>query len=146
MNCLSLFCFKWKLENLFLKSKNKHFFRGGKLSPENWWVSENFELILLSLSQGLFEEGFLSCHWRNISKFQSNSCSSLISYEQKIFYSQARTSALHDAKMECHEKWKMVERCCKVLKEVTFSDDPGSEVKKEKVHLTKWDFMSWIFL
>ena len=35
--------------------------------------------------------------------------------------------------MECHEKWKMVERCCKVLKEVTSSDDPGSKVKKEKV-------------
>lgn len=86
------------------------------------------------------------CPVRNISKFQSNSCSSLISYEQKIFYPQARASALHEAKMECHEKWKMVEGCCKVLKEVTSSDVPGSKVKKEKVHLTKWDFMSLIFL
>ena len=71
-----------------------------------------------------------------MSKFQSNYCSSLISYEPKIFYSQARASALHEAKMECHEKWKMVERCCKVLKEVTSSCDPGSKVKGEKVHLT----------
>ena len=44
--------------------------------------------------------------------------------------------------MECHEKWKMVERCCKVLKEVTSSDDPGSKKKGEEVHLTKCDFMS----
>lgn len=53
-----------------------------------------------------------------------------------MFYSQARASALHEAKMECHEKWKMVERCCKVLKEVTSSCDPGSKVKGEKVRLT----------
>jgi len=38
--------------------------------------------------------------------------------------------------MECHEKWKMVENCCKVLKEVTSSCDPGSKMKGEKVHLT----------
>ena len=37
--------------------------------------------------------------------------------------------------MESHEKLKMVEHCCKVLKDITCSSRPGSEQKGKKVQL-----------
>ncbi|KAL9973139.1 hypothetical protein ACROYT_G019556 [Oculina patagonica] len=45
---------------------------------------------------------------------------------------QARASSLHEAKMECHEKLKMVEHCCKVLKDLTCSYHPSNEEKETK--------------
>lgn len=37
--------------------------------------------------------------------------------------------------MECHEKLKMVEHCCKVLKDITCSYGPSREEKWKKVIL-----------
>ena len=39
--------------------------------------------------------------------------------------------------MECHEKLKMVERCCNVLKDITCSYRSSNEEKQEKVRMAK---------
>ncbi|KAJ7347635.1 hypothetical protein OS493_039890 [Desmophyllum pertusum] len=53
---------------------------------------------------------------------------------------QARASSLHEAKMECHEKLKMVEHCCKVLKDITCSCGPSREEKWKSVRVC---IVSW---
>lgn len=45
---------------------------------------------------------------------------------------QARESNLREAKMEYHEKLKMVEHCCKVLKDITCSSGACKEEKRKK--------------
>ena len=39
--------------------------------------------------------------------------------------------------MECHEKLKMVEQCCKVLKDITCPYHPNNEEKVKKVRMVK---------
>lgn len=48
---------------------------------------------------------------------------------------QAMTSTLHEAKLECHEKLKMVENSCKVLKDInSFQCSSDEKQLKEKVN------------
>ena len=118
MNCLSLFRLKWKLENLFLKSKNKHFFRGGKLSPENWWVSENFELILLSLSKDflrkvfcpVIRETFPNSNPILVPAWYHMSRKYFIHRPEHLLYMRLKWSAMRNGKW-----WSVVAKCWKKL-------------------------------
>lgn len=48
--------------------------------------------------------------------------------------SQAMTSTLHEAKLECHEKLKMVENSCEVLKDInSFQCSSDEKQLEEKV-------------
>ena len=45
---------------------------------------------------------------------------------------QAMKSTLHEAKLECHEKLKMVENSCKVLKDINSFQCPSDEKQLEE--------------
>ncbi|XP_068701530.1 Fanconi anemia group B protein-like [Montipora foliosa] len=101
--------------------------------PEKHNLSESEELSNFSL----IDVGRGMCSIEDnqpLSSLQSQSVRDSLQRTAKALRTrvQVKASTLHEAKLECHEKMKMVENCCKVLKDITLFQCPRDEEQTEK--------------